>query len=158
GVEIDQRDHARPAVANVAGGAPQVAGARPPLPRPVRAALADAEHDGPARLGERVTELGVLRRPVEPLGIAAMFLDVVDAALAEGPGIDLLGAVRAGAALAGLTPGVGVEAELEPAGMHVVGEGLHATGEAHGIGHEPAGGVARHLPAVVHHEVLIART
>src|SRR5205085_6082939 len=112
----------RPAVADVAGGAPQVAGAGPPLPRPVRAPLADAEHDGPARLGERVAELGVLCRPVEPLGIAPILLDVVDAPLGESPGIDLLGAIRAGTALAGPAPRVGVEAELEPAGMHVLGK------------------------------------
>src|SRR5205814_7301068 len=62
-----------------------------------------------------------------------------------------------GTALAGLPPRVGVEAELEPAGMHVFGKRLHATGEADGIGHEPAGAVAGHLPAVVDHEVLIAR-
>src|SRR5207237_8117284 len=102
GVQVEQGDHARPAVADVARGAPPVAGARAPLPRPVRAPLADTEHDGPARLGERVAKLGVLGRRVEPLGIAPILLDVVYAPLGERPGIDLLVAVAAGAALAGL--------------------------------------------------------
>src|SRR5438270_1399070 len=156
-VEIEQRDHAGPPVADVTGGAPQVAGARAPLPRPVRAPLADAEHDGAAGLGERVAELGVLRRRVEPFGIAPILLDVVHAPLGEGPGIDLLGAVRAGAALARLAPRVGVEAELETLGMDVLRQRLYATREADRIGHEPARGVAGDLPAVVDHEILIAR-
>src|SRR5205823_1672420 len=49
------------------------------------------------------------------------------------------------------------EAELEPLGMHVVRERLHATREADRIGHEPARRVAGDLPAVVDHEILIAR-
>src|SRR5438552_1886424 len=156
-IEIEQGDHARPAVADVAGGTPQVAGAGAPLPRPVRAPLADTEHDGATRFGERVTELGVLCRPVEPLGIAPILLNVVDAPLGEGPGIDLLGAVRAGAALAGLTPGVGVEAELEPLGMDVLRQRLHATREADRIGHEPARRAAGDLPAVVDQQIPTAR-
>src|SRR5207244_10652510 len=59
--------------------------------------------------------------------------------------------------LARLAAGVGVEDELEPLGMDVLRQRLHATREADRIGHEPARGVAGDLPAVVDHEILIAR-
>src|SRR5207302_5387573 len=75
----------------------------------------------------------------------------------EGTSVDFLGAIGAGAALARLAPRVGVEAERGPAGVHVVRERLDTTGEADGIRHEPARAVAGDLPAVVDHEVLIAR-
>src|SRR6266704_4907097 len=41
--------------------------------------------------------------------------------------------------------------------MHVVGERLDSTREAGGVGHEPASAVARDLPAVVDHDVLVSR-
>src|SRR5439155_313870 len=138
------------------GGAPQVTGAWRPLPRMVRAPFADAEYDRSAGFGERVAELGVLGWCVEPFGVAPILLDVVHAPLGIGSGVNLLGAVRTGPSLARLASRVGVDPELESLGMHVVSERLHAAGEAGGIGDDAAGPVARHLPAVVDHDVVIA--
>ena len=118
--------------------------------------LADAEHDGPARLGKRVAELAVLRWRIEPLGVAPVLFDVIHAPLGVRARVEFLEAVGAGPALARLASRVRVDAELETLGVHVVGERLHAAREADRIGDDTAGPVARHLPAVVDHDVPIA--
>src|SRR3989442_9301714 len=64
-------------------------------------------------------------------------------------------AIRAGATLARLPSRVGVDAEFEALGVHVVGERLDAVGEARGIRHESSLRVTYHLPAVVDHDVPI---
>ncbi len=153
---VEVRQHAVPAVLDVVGGAPQVPRRGSPAPRLVRAPFADAEHDRAAGLREGVAELGVLRRRVEPFGVAPVFLHVIDAPLGERPRVLLLVAVCAGPALAGLTPRVGVDAELQSLGVHVVGERFDAAGKARGVRDEPSLGVARHLPAIVDHDVLVA--
>src|SRR5204862_5670695 len=128
GGDVEVREHAVLVVADVPRGAPQVTHPRPPAPRLVRAPFADAEHDGPPRLRQGVAELGVLRRAIEALGVAPIFLDVVHAPFAEGARVQLLGAVGPGTALARHAPPNGLAAEPAPPPVHVAGERLDAAG------------------------------
>ena len=61
--------------------------------------------------------------------VAPVVLQVVDAPLGVGPRVDLLVVLAAGPASARARAGVRVEPELQPLGMHVVGQRLHAVAE-----------------------------
>src|SRR5262249_51316823 len=150
-------EHAVPAIGDIAGSAPQIAGLRRPLPGAIGTPFTDTEDNGTPRRREGIPEPGVLRRGIEPLGIAPIFFDVVHAPFGVGAPVLLFVSVGAGPALAGAAAGVGVDAELETLLVYVVGERLDAAGEAHRIGDDPSGGIPRHLPAVVDHDVPITR-
>ena len=154
--DVEQRQHAVPGVVDVGRGPPQVAGRRAPLPRRGGTPLADAEDDGAPRPGERVAELGVLGGRVEPFRVAPVLFDVIHAPLGERAGVEIFGPVGPGPALTRPASGVRVEPEPESPGVDVIRERLHPAGKADSVRHEPASGVARHLPAVVDDDVLIA--
>src|SRR5206468_12372811 len=113
--------------------------------------------DGTPGPGERVAERGVPARGVERVRVAPVFLDVIDAPLGEALRVLFLVPVAAGTALAGPPARVGVEAELEPFGVDVVGERLHAARKARGVRHPLPRPVARDLPAVVDDQVPVSR-
>src|SRR3989440_9121923 len=154
--EVEQGEHGRPPIPDVAGRAPQVADPGGPIPRLVRPPFADAEYDRPARFAERVAELGVLRGRVEPLRVTPVLFHVVHAPGGERAGILLLVSVRPRPPLAGVGSRVGVDAEPQSLGVDVIRQGFDAVREAGRVGDERAGGVARHLPAVVDHYVAVA--
>ena len=122
----------------------------------VLAPLADGEHDRPAARPQRLAHprVGVAR--VLSVRVAPVVLQVVDAPLRVASRVLLLVVLRARPLGARQRAGVRVEPEPEALGVHVVGERLHARGEALGVGHDRARRLAAHLPAVVDHDVLVA--
>src|SRR5207248_11308490 len=90
GVRVDDRLHPGPVRADVPGGTPEVAHARGPVPRLVLAPLADAVHDRAVGRGERVTHRLVPLLRVDPLVVAVVVLEVVDAPAREGLRVGLL--------------------------------------------------------------------
>src|SRR5216684_5176774 len=125
-------------VGDVAGGAPKIAGARSPGPRSFDAPIADAENERAAGLRNGVAEFRVLHRGLKAFGIAPVDFDVVDAP--GGVGLDVLHfvLVAAGTLFAGHAAGIGVNAEFQAFGVNVIGERLHAVGEALGVDNDGA--------------------
>src|SRR6266849_4459794 len=130
--EADER-HAVVFVRDVAGGAPEITGARSPGPRSFHAPVADAEDDGAAGLRDGIAEFRVLHGGFQAFRIAPVNFDVVHAPRSVGLDVLRFVLVAAGTLFAGHAAGVGVHAELQSFGVHVIGERLHAVGEALGV-------------------------
>src|SRR5579859_2711857 len=148
--------HAVVIVGDVAGGAPEIAGTRSPGPGSLHAPIANAEDDGAAGLRDGIPKFRVLHGGLQAFRVAPIDFDVIDAP--GGVGFDVLRfvLVAAGTLLAGHAAGVGVYTELQTLGMDVIGEWLHAVGEALGVNDDAAVGGAADLPTVVDVHELIA--
>src|SRR5271166_6910615 len=159
GLGVHDLHHAFVGVVDIAGGAPQVAAdLRSPLPHIVAAVLAEAVDDWAVGRAQGVAHLLVdgthSRVGIEAAGTAPVVLEVVHAPRGVGLGVLCLVSVAAFVSSAGVGAGRGVDAELQPLGMHVVGEGLHVRKLVVGLNH-PAG-VAVALPGVIDVEVDVA--
>ncbi len=144
-------------VVDIAGRPPEIGGVNHPGPHIVPAA--DGEYDGAAAIGQALAHQLVLGLQVQR-SITAVFLQVIDA-----PGgvcrsilrfMALASAQRDTAACR--RAAVAVNPELEPLGVDVIAQGLHAARKAIGIAHQIAvriaGGVVH--PVIVQDQVDIA--
>src|ERR1051325_5872358 len=152
---VEVGEHRLPVVTDVVGGAPQIAHIRCPLPRLVDSPLADAEHDRAAGAIESATEFRVLRWRIEPVGVAPIFLYVIDAPAGVSSRVAFLVAECARPSLAGFRSGVGVDAELQTFRVHVIGEGFDAVRKTLRIGDDRSRWIATDLPAIVDYDVLV---
>ncbi|EFG07859.1 Hypothetical protein SCLAV_2787 [Streptomyces clavuligerus] len=158
-VAAGDAQHAVPGVGDVPGGAPGAAVLARPLPGGVLAPLADAEQDlaagGPQRLGH-----GAVALPgVDAVVVAVVVLEIVHAPGGPQGRVPAFVPEAAGEALDIAGPGAraGVDAELQPFGVDIVGQCLDAAGEAHRVGDEVARGVALgERPAVVEIHVAVS--
>src|SRR3954462_4876544 len=120
---VDDRLQAVPVVADVAGGAPEVADVARPCRRLVYAPFADAVDDVPTGCRERVAHRGValdvLLLRGAPRVVAVVVLEVVDTPVGEGLCVDLLVAEASGITCAGGGAGVLIDAELETERVNV---------------------------------------
>ncbi len=131
-----------------------------PQPRLVLAPFADRQHHRPAGSGDRAAHcrIGLARVALRGAGAgrAPVVLDVVDAPRGILPRVLELVALAARPPGARRRPGVGIDAELEPARMEVIAQRFEARGEALRIGLDRAVGIARAVPAVVEVDVDVA--
>ena len=155
-VLVDDRDHAAPAVADIASGTPAVSDVLGPLGGIVHTPLAHGVEDGAARLVQGIAHDGIALLGGARIGVAVVVLQVVDAPLGVGLCVDLLVAEGAGATLARVGAGVAVQTELHALGVGVVSKSLDAAREGLGISDDAVVLVTRNLPAVVKIDVVVA--
>ncbi len=165
-LEIEDVEHAafprlalfvlHPGVADVPRRAPQVADVGRPFPRLGGAPLAHRKNDIATGVAQRHGHDRIVGLGIVGAGLAPVVFQVVDAPARIGLGVLVFMAARARMVAAGFQAGVGIDAELQPLGMDVVGQGLDARRKALGVGDDEAVFIAALLPAVVDDDVLIA--
>ena len=145
-------------VGDVAGGAPEVADIRRPLPRLVLAPFAETEHDRPAGGVQCVAHRLVGFARIRGAVVAPVVFQIIDAPRGVQPGVLKFVTAPAGIAAAGFSAGAIVDAELEAPGVQKVAQRLQAAGKFRRIGNEIAVSVPLFgHPAIVEHDVGVTR-
>ena len=88
--------------------------------------------------------------------IAVVIFKVVYAPRGKGACILLLKPIACGISGTGKLCRIGVDAQLQPLGVYIVGQGLYAARKLLGVGYQVVAVVASSLPAVVYKDVFIA--
>ena len=123
--------------ADVVRGPPGVAYVRGPLPGLAGTPFADAEDHRPAGFPDCVAHQGVGALGIQVRRVAPVVFQIVHLPHRIDEGVLVFVPAATGAAVAGEVAGVAVDAELEPFGVDVGAQFLHAGGELLGIlGHE----------------------
>ena len=127
---VDVIQHAVPLVADIAGGAPQIAAyLRSPLLHAAQSVFAKAEHDGSLGAFQSLSHLLIDRLKlfvfVDRTGAAPVVLQVIDAPGRVHLGVLLFIPVAARITAAGAWPRRRIDSDLQALGVHVVGERLH---------------------------------
>ena len=155
---VEDREHRLPGVADVARRPPELAAHKTsPLPGLVLTPLAKAEHDRPARRGERVAHRLVALDGRAQLVVAVVVFEIVDAPPGERRRVRHLVVDTRRSLLARHGAGRRVDADLEALGVDVVGQPLHAVRKTRRVGRQVAQRVSRRrFPTVVDVDVLVA--
>ena len=136
--------------ADVAASAPHMAHILAPLPGLGEAPLADAEQDGPSSLKQGVAHQRIRLLRVEVGSVAPVIFQIVHTPLRILSGILIFVTGRTKHIGAGLVARIGVNAKLQSALVHIVGQRLYAAGEFLGMAHRRAVGIAAGgVPAVI---------
>ena len=140
--DADAPSYARLAVPmsrpDVAGGAPEIADLRRPQPRLGVAPFAEGEDDIAAARAQRVGHQRIGFLGIAGAGVAPIIFQIVDAPAGIGERVLIFVALAAGPAAAGLPAGVGIDAELQPLRVDIVGERLDAGREFLRVGGDEA--------------------
>src|SRR5947209_2420544 len=148
---------ARPHILDITRRPPQVPDIARPQPRLRAAPLAQTEHDRPARRLQRIPHRRIRRHRILRPMLAPVVLQIIHAPRRILARVLKLIPAAPRPALTSLRPRIRIQPELQPLPMHIVRERLHPRREVLRIGDDVALRIARHLPAIVDHEILIAR-
>ena len=143
--------------ADVACRTPHVADLPRPGPRLAVTPLAHGEKDRAPGGAQGVAHERIGSHGIDILGVAPVVFQVVDAPAGVLQRILVLVAEAAETSGAGPPPGIGVDTQLQPLRMHVIGQRLHTAREPFGIALRKTVGVAfGGVPAVVDIEVNVS--
>src|SRR5205814_7320582 len=99
----------------------------------------------------------ILHFRIESLGVTPIYFDVIHSPRSIRLGILEFMIETPGPLLASQSTGIGIQTELQPFAVYVIGQGFDTTGKSSRIGHNVSLGIAADLPAVIDVDVLVAR-
>jgi len=155
-IDINDADHALPAVEDITSCTPAVTNVLGPLGGIINTPLAHGIKDSTARLVKSITHdrITLLRR-ARRVSVAIIILQIVHTPLGVGLGIDFLIADGTGAALASASTSITVKTELHSLAVSIIGKSLDTTGECHRISDDNIVLVTADLPAIIKVDIVV---